>query len=417
MGANVWRSLAKIGLGVSIALFGLPMLHASAGTTVVNVRDAGAKGDGVTDDSVAIQKAETKIASSGGTLFFPNGTYLVAGLFLDSNVTMTGDAGAILKHPNGYNPAEMIRARKFATTGTIVKGLKKMHVADATHARVGGLVAIRGAGEKIVGQTTNTPYLYARVSQIASNGDITIDRPALGSVTNQDVYFGSQNIAIKGLTFDGNRPADQNAGHSVFVMNFGLVRGITVSGCSISRGLNGAIELDLGTAEGVIENNAMTDNGARDVHLGVTIGLFRGAHHNAVRNNTIGGALTYKGIWMDDRTQNATDWDASSDWNTIENNTIDFPTTTQTLGISVLGSNWNTLRSNTIAHMQTGISVDDSEQGNNGRTSRHNTVDGNSLNDHYIGIHVSGSNNAFDQNAIGKATRTIVNTGEDNTFN
>src|SRR5262245_56022619 len=43
---------------------------------VVNVKDWGAKGDGRTDDSSAIQNA---IQSSGGnaTVFFPPGTYLI----------------------------------------------------------------------------------------------------------------------------------------------------------------------------------------------------------------------------------------------------------------------------------------------------------------------------------------------------
>ena len=44
----------------------------------VSVKDFGAKGDGVTDDTAAINNAAIHVASSGGgTVFFPPGTYLV----------------------------------------------------------------------------------------------------------------------------------------------------------------------------------------------------------------------------------------------------------------------------------------------------------------------------------------------------
>jgi hypothetical protein len=45
---------------------------------VVSVRDFGAAGDGVTDDTVAIQAAIDSLAATGGTVFFPPGTYRIA---------------------------------------------------------------------------------------------------------------------------------------------------------------------------------------------------------------------------------------------------------------------------------------------------------------------------------------------------
>ena len=44
----------------------------------ISVKDFGAKGDGVTDDTVAIQAAANAIPATGGTLFFPAGQYRIS---------------------------------------------------------------------------------------------------------------------------------------------------------------------------------------------------------------------------------------------------------------------------------------------------------------------------------------------------
>ena len=57
-----------------------------------NVRDFGAMGDGVTDDTVAFQAAiNTAYANSGGTVFVPAGYYLINDfLSINSCVTLKG---------------------------------------------------------------------------------------------------------------------------------------------------------------------------------------------------------------------------------------------------------------------------------------------------------------------------------------
>ncbi len=64
---------------------------------LANVRQYGAKGDGVTIDSPAINRAIDAAASrGGGTVYFPAGTYASYTIRLKSNVTLYLDQGAIL---------------------------------------------------------------------------------------------------------------------------------------------------------------------------------------------------------------------------------------------------------------------------------------------------------------------------------
>lgn len=58
----------------------------------LNVLDYGAVGDGVADDSVAIQAAINATTASGGSVYFPNGTYIVnTGITLKTRVTLFGN--------------------------------------------------------------------------------------------------------------------------------------------------------------------------------------------------------------------------------------------------------------------------------------------------------------------------------------
>lgn len=68
----------------------------------VSVKDFGATGDGVTDDTVAIQAALTSL-SGGGQLIFPSGTYLVSGqlTIAGSDLIVSGNGDATIKLKNG----------------------------------------------------------------------------------------------------------------------------------------------------------------------------------------------------------------------------------------------------------------------------------------------------------------------------
>ncbi|HLW08381.1 MAG TPA: glycosyl hydrolase family 28 protein [Marinilabiliaceae bacterium] len=65
-------------------------------TTLFNVYDYGAKGDGITNDQEAIQKAIDACKGTGGTVVFSDGIFLTGQLLLGSDMTLEVDSSAIL---------------------------------------------------------------------------------------------------------------------------------------------------------------------------------------------------------------------------------------------------------------------------------------------------------------------------------
>jgi parallel beta-helix repeat protein len=386
----------------------------AASTAEVNVRDFGATVDDTTDDTAAIQKANNAVAATGGRVYFPPGTYIAGGVVQDSGVEFYGTLDAILKHPNGVSPSSIVKSRRFSTSGSIVRGSRTVRLASIAHLRPGSMVAIRGAGETIQGQTTSFPFLYAVVESISGN-DALLTRPALLSVTSAAVWIGSSNLAIRGLTLDGNKPSGQAPDAFTAAIEYVLARGAVVSGCVIRNGLYGGIKLDLGTSGSTIENNVLTANGVPAARLGAAVWMFRGSSYNVVRNNVINGS-SYIGITMDDRTQSATDWDGPTNNNLVEGNQINYTPVDWNVAIFVIGGNANVVRNNILKSVQSGIAVEKSGQGKNPRDAQRNIVSGNSMSNHGYGIRVTGSYNTFSSNTITSTKTPIQNRGSQNTF-
>ena len=103
---------------------------------VVNVRNKGAKGDGKTDDTAAIQAAVDAVAGTGGTVYVPDGVFMLHGagkntLALKSKMTLKLADRAVLKLiPNGvprYAMVKVANASDVNVVGGTLLGDRKEH--------------------------------------------------------------------------------------------------------------------------------------------------------------------------------------------------------------------------------------------------------------------------------------------------
>lgn len=145
-----------------------------ADTSIVNVKtEHGAAGDGVTDDTDAIQTAIEHARTSGKILYFPKGVYAL-----------------------GHN--------KFNTDD--------YHLAAALHVYSGMTILGEGATLKATdGEVTHIMYTH-------NNDDAT-------------GYNGCQNVYIKGVNFDGNSDLEQ----AITLLSTSHARNIVIDGCTFSN--------------------------------------------------------------------------------------------------------------------------------------------------------------------------------------
>ena len=143
----------------AVILLVVSVANASA-ATVIDVRSHGALPDDASDDSVAIQKA-IDTAPDGSTIYFPRGTYLLAGVRINNRngLTLSGDGStlSILRRSGSYpklfessNAADMLITKLgFDTNGLDAYGgfnfynarhivITKTHFFDSNKQPVGG---------------------------------------------------------------------------------------------------------------------------------------------------------------------------------------------------------------------------------------------------------------------------------------
>ena len=142
----------------------------SAVKPTFSVRDFGAKGDGTTLDTKAIQDALDTCDKAGGEIVvLPKGTYLSGAIFMKSNTTLRIEKDAVLKGSDNLKDYPFIDYARFA--GTVQKcSASLINAKDARNVAITGRGEVAGSG---AGTSRRPPG--PRVIEFISCEDVLIE--------------------------------------------------------------------------------------------------------------------------------------------------------------------------------------------------------------------------------------------------
>jgi hypothetical protein len=201
----------------------LEVAHESDGrlkSVPYNVKDYGAGGDGVTDDTAACQAAiDAAEAAGGGVVYFPDGTYLVSGLEVrdSAGVTLRG-AGRAATMIHGDGDADVIvnvisAGGSGGVSNVVVENMRVSY----TVASPSGTVALQLWN--CLHANVRNILLYGGTSGVALNvhgsGNLVFDNvQAYGGPSGRGVVFGNGSAALTSsgpLVWNSGQIAGQGA--------------------------------------------------------------------------------------------------------------------------------------------------------------------------------------------------------------
>ena len=244
------------------------------GSAVINVRNHGALGDGVHDDTNAFQSAIDALPAGGGTVVVPVGTYLldpVQRVVLRSRMHLSMASGAVLKaKANSAERAYVLMLHKIsdvAISGGEIEGDRDRH--NGTTGQWGHGIMVRGAS-----RVTIRDILIRKCWGDGITIATSVPGPDNPRVIGEDIVIA--NVACL-----DNRRAGMSIGQSrmvkVYDSEFSYTGGIT-PGCGIN------VESDFdnpGASDLRIENCAFRHNQANGIQV------YKRAVRVAIRDNTI----------------------------------------------------------------------------------------------------------------------------------
>lgn len=244
----------------------------------VNVVNYGAVGDGVTDDTEAIQAAVDAAEESGSTLFIPDGMYLVSTIWISSNIQILG-TGTLKAYPIRYDvtvaPITAGSNTVEVTNGSIYKKNMILTVADGAHTDVMVVTDVientltvrrfRYYDEMSGSDGFGNSYQSAAVIHINTVPLVITAHIYTVSQETDATGFPINNVDIYGLSVQGSKSGFDNTKYSIYDITLNgcvfiyRVKNLTIESGNYGNCYNNAIMI-LGRNENVTINGNSFDN-------------------------------------------------------------------------------------------------------------------------------------------------------------
>jgi parallel beta-helix repeat protein len=269
----------------------------------VNVKDFGAVGDGVADDTAALQ-ATLNAASSGGTVVIPAGRYVCNSTLNVGDRTHISGYGAILDFSSGNNSARLkiegSTEGAVSLTSNAAKGDSSITITSASGLSAGDLL--------LLSSNALIPAAALGVSTTEKLGEFVVVRNIAGTTVNLDTILNDSynttdtaiirkvipraNVTIEGLEIVGKGPLGTDNSTNDTGINALYCRQLSVRNCKVVNCDYNGIRLDQ-CYECVVDSNTVrhsyrgSDSFANVIQYGIV--ALNATSNLAITNNSVVG--------------------------------------------------------------------------------------------------------------------------------
>jgi len=279
------RILTAIAAALTLATAAMP---ASAATTAnwwsaspsipvgsgyINVRNFGAMGNGVTDDTAAFQAAINALPASGGVIVVPSGTYMIdatKSINMRSNTRLSLWADATLQAiPNNASFAAVVKAWNVSNVeilGGHIEGERSHHlgtngmgygisIQEASQVYVHDITLSDNWGDGILVGTTSGWRTFTPSS------NVTLTRVTASNNRRQGLSITAANhVYVVYSSFNGSNGTAPQAGIDIEPQTLGPASQIRIESSGMSNNLGNGVEIHDNVTDVVVTGSTAVSN-------------------------------------------------------------------------------------------------------------------------------------------------------------